>query len=495
MASIKRRNNTFSVIYTYTDETGARKQKWETYKTYGEAKKRKKEIDYKESQGTLIVAHCKTVRELLQEYVELYGKDKWSLSTYDRNVATIHNYILPVLGDVKLKDLNTRVLEIYYKQLKTTPAVPNPMTRKPKSEFVTTSIIRDIHKILRNCFEQAVKWELMEKNPATYATVPVHKPEKREIWTAETLMHAIDVCEDDVLKIALNLAFAGSLRIGELLALTWDCIDISPEAIEEDRAYLIVNKEVQRVSKEAMKDLDHKDIIIVFPENKPTNKTVRVLKSPKTDSSIRKVYLPKSVARMLEKHRQDQEEMIDLMGDDYHDYNLVLTTAFGLPIGGGHIRKALDKLIKEYDLPPVVFHSLRHSSVTYKLKITGGDIKSVQGDSGHAQASMVTNTYGHILDDERRRNARLFEEAFYERRDLNPQMHERNEWLAGKIGQQDQGSQGGQMGQTSQDIQPGTSGLLGNLPEGADLLLLLKVLENPGTAELLTALAKTMKRD
>ena len=99
------------------------------------------------------------------------------------------------------------------------------------------------------------------------------------------------------------------LRIGELLALTWDCIDISPEAIEEDRAYLIVNKEVQRVSKEAMKDLDHKDIIIVFPENKPTNKTVRVLKSPKTDSSIRKVYLPRSVARMLEKHRQDQEEM------------------------------------------------------------------------------------------------------------------------------------------------------------------------------------------
>ena len=78
-------------------------------------------------------------------------------------------------------------------------------------------------------------------------------------------------------------------------------------------AYLIVNKEVQRVSKEAMKDLDHKDIIIVFPENKPTNKTVRVLKSPKTDSSIRKVYLPKSVARMLEKHRQDQEEMIDLI--------------------------------------------------------------------------------------------------------------------------------------------------------------------------------------
>lgn len=47
----------------------------------------------------------------------------------------------------------------------------------------------------------------------------------------------------------MNLAFAGSLRIGELLGLTWDCVDISEEAIKENRAYLYVNKEVQRVSK------------------------------------------------------------------------------------------------------------------------------------------------------------------------------------------------------------------------------------------------------
>ncbi len=44
----------------------------------------------------------------------------------------------------------------------------------------------------------------------------------------------------------------------------------------------------------------------------------------------------------------------------------------------------------------MVFHSLRHTSVTYKLKLSGGDIKAVQGDSGHAQADMVTEVYGHI---------------------------------------------------------------------------------------------------
>ena len=47
-----------------------------------------------------------------------------------------------------------------------------------------------------------------------------------------------------------------------------------------------------------------------------------------------------------------------------------------------------------------------HTSVTYKLKLNGGDIKAVQGDSGHAQADMVTEVYGHIIDEDRRKMRR-----------------------------------------------------------------------------------------
>ena len=55
----------------------------------------------------------------------------------------------------------------------------------------------------------------MAKNSVIYATVPKYKSAKREIWTAETLMHALEVCEDDRLKLALNLAFSCSLRMGD----------------------------------------------------------------------------------------------------------------------------------------------------------------------------------------------------------------------------------------------------------------------------------------
>ena len=70
-------------------------------------------------------------------------------------------------------------------------------------------------------------------------------------------------------------------------------------------------------------------------------------------------------------------------------------------------------LIEKGNLPKVVFHSLRHSSITYKLKLTGGNLKSVQGDSGHAQTKMITDVYSHILDDDRKLNAQKFEQVFY----------------------------------------------------------------------------------
>ena len=92
---------------------------------------------------------------------------------------------------------------------------------------------------------------------------------------------------------------------------------------------------------------------------------------------------------------------------------MTMALIIGMPTESSVIRKAMKNLIEENDLPPVVFHSLRHSSITYKLKLTGGDIKAVQGDSGHAQAATVTDQYSHILDENRRTNAELIEKAFY----------------------------------------------------------------------------------
>lgn len=472
MASIRERNGKYCVLYSYTDAEGKRRQRWETFATKTEANRRKKEIEYKLSSGTFTVLQCIYFRDLLKEYVSLYGKDKWSMSTFDRNSALIRNYILPMIGDARLQEITTRFLEKYYQQLLSTPVVENPFNKRSrKNETVGTSTVRDVHKLVRSCFEQAVKWELVEKNPALNATVPKHKSTPRDIWTAETLLNALDVCEDRELKLALNLSFSMSLRMGELLGLTWDCVDITDEAISTGRANVYINKELQRVSKEALRELDGKDIILVFPEESPLCKTVRVLKTPKTDSSIRRVFLPKTVAELLKVQRAEQERLKEILGSQYQDYNLVMATSFGMPEGDSGLRKKLKKLIADNGLPDIVFHSIRHTSVTYKLKLNGGDIKSVQGDSGHAQVNMVTDVYSHIIDEDRRRNAQLFEEAFYGKKNLNPNIND-----------------GASVAETA------TSGKKTTLevPEGVNAELLAKVLGNPEMAALLTSLANAM---
>ena len=412
MASIQKRGKKYSVVYRVQDENGKSHQKWETFDTQKEADKRKKEIDYKLAVGTFEVPKCATVKEVLEEYVKIYGYNKWGVSTYDGNVGIINNYIIPTIGDTKLSEINNHFMEKYYKELLNMPAVKSSKNMNRQAN-ISASTVNEIHKLLRSCFRQAVKWGLMEKNPAIDATVPKYKKKEREIWTAEMLMQALDACDNKWLKVAFHLSFTATLRLGELLGLTWDCVEMSEEAIEKNSTYIIINKEVERVSKRAIDELDSKDVILTFPSIRKDNKTVRVLKTPKTESSIRKVFIPKSVAMCLTELKKEQDELIEVLGGEYHNYNLVMATTFGLPLGESYLRDKMQKVIDEQGLPDVVFHSIRHTSVTYKLKLSGGDIKAVQGDSGHAQADMVTEVYGHILNEDRRKNAKLIENAFY----------------------------------------------------------------------------------
>ena len=140
-----------------------------------------------------------------------------------------------------------------------------------------------------------------------------------------------------------------------------------------------------------------------------------VLKTPKTESSVRVVYLPRTVAAALieAKKQQDKEKM--LLGSDYKDFNLVLAQSGGHPYEPRQIDQMLSTFIQENELRSVVFHSLRHSSTSIKLQISRGNIKAVQGDTGHAQARMVTEVYVHTNNEERLLLAQKVDEKFFQK--------------------------------------------------------------------------------
>lgn len=240
--------------------------------------------------------------------------------------------------------------------------------------------------------------------------------------------------------------------------------DRKREAIENGSAYIFVNKELQRVTRGALDDLSDKGVIKKFPPCIASTHTALVLKEPKTKTSIRRVYLPKTVAYMLVERKKEIDELMDLFGDEYIDNNLVFCSSNGRPMESQVINRAFNKLIKENGLPHVVFHSLRHSSITYKLKLNGGDMKSVQGDSGHAQVKMVADVYSHIIDEDRCINAQRLEEAFYSSKTPDP----------------------------VEDTEPKTADTAVTESDESDAAKILELLKNPETAALLKQLAKAL---
>ncbi len=462
MASIVKRKSKYSVVYFYQDENGNRRQKWETFNTNAEAKKRKKQIEYEQETGIFVVPEAKTLNDLLNEYMSIYGVNSWAMSTYESRRALMRNYISPLIGDVQLSDISPRMMDKFYRDLLSVKAVV-VKNRTPTNEYLTPHTVREIHKLLRCAFNQAVRWELMPRNPVLNATLPKEERKERDIWTPDTLAKAMEVCDDPILSLALNLAFSCSLRIGEMLGLTWDCVDISPHSIENKNASIYINKELQRVTREALEELSDKGVLKKFPPCIASTHTALVLKEPKTKTSVRRVYLPATVANMLVERRKEIEELMDLFGDEYIDNDLVFCSSNGRPLESAVINRSFNRLIEKHGLPKVVFHSLRHSSITYKLKLNGGDMKAVQGDSGHAQMKMVADVYSHIIDEDRCLNAQKLEAAFYGTKE-NPE--------------------------PAPLPKPQTASEAAE--EDPDTLKILQLLQNPETAALLKQLAKAL---
>ena len=114
------------------------------------------------------------------------------------------------------------------------------------------------------------------------------------------------------------------------------------------RQSLFLGKRCQKDSLNALAHRGRSQVIFTFPEWKQTDSTTSlVLKSPKTESSVRKVYLPRTVALALREVKSTQDALKLLIGDEYADYGLVIAHEDGRPYEERQIAALLRKLIAE----------------------------------------------------------------------------------------------------------------------------------------------------
>ena len=229
------------------------------------------------------------------------------------------------------------------------------------------------------------------KNPFENTTLPKIKRKPREIWDAATIRKALDECKDGRLYVAINLSFACSLRIGEIVGLTWDNIHISDADIASDNAYLCVEKELVRVREDSLAVLGEEEIIKKFPRTMYLEdaSTVIVLKTPKTESSVRKVWIPKTVAYILREWKASQDKQKEFLGSEYLDYNEVMEK----------YEQMMRWLAKVYVNALKIIHYMhdKYDYEAYEMALHDGDVQRIRA-TGIAGLSIVADSLAAIRD-------------------------------------------------------------------------------------------------
>jgi integrase len=177
------------------------------------------------------------------------------------------------------------MIELFFKNLRKTNVSGYKANGKTEGEIskLSSTTVRHVYFILKKAFDKAVEWSFIKSNPILIPA-PSKNKANRSIWDGATVREVLSNISHRQLHLAVHLSFICSLRIGEAMALTWDCVDFENNMIK-------INKTIQRVTKEALEQVPSEQLIKAFSPKIEDKKSVLILKKPKTESSERIIYL------------------------------------------------------------------------------------------------------------------------------------------------------------------------------------------------------------
>lgn len=248
--------------------------------------------------------------------------------------------------------------------VKLTPQHIQRMYRE-KQEAGLTRTVSLMHSVLHKALGQAVKWGLVPRNVVEAVNPPrVPRKEFRPL-SPEEVSRFLEAAKDDRLYALYVLAVSCGLRLGELLGLKWDDVDLAKGAIR-------VARQLQWIKG-----------------------TGPVFSEPKSAKARRTIVLPANVQAVLRRHRTRQAEERLKLGDVWQDWGLVFTTTIGTPLDPRSVYDSFYPLLEKARLPRIRFHDLRHTCATLLLA-QGVHPKIVQEQLGHSQVNLTLDTYSHV---------------------------------------------------------------------------------------------------
>lgn len=338
--------------------TGKQIQRSVTGKTQKEVAQKLKLATTAIDSGTYIAPSKLTVGEWLDIWQQDYlGGVK--PRTVDSYCTTVEAHLKPAFGAIKLEVLPTHEIQRFYNSLQKEQGDKPPLS--PKT-------IHNIHGVLHKALQQAVELGYIHINPATACKLPrVEKPEIQPL-DAEAIEKLLDVIKGHAYEFVYIVTLFTGMREGEVLGLTWDCVDF-------DKGTITINKQIQK-------------------ERRGTGQYHLV--SPKNGKGRRITPAP-SVMSILKIQRRRQLEWRMKAGPIWEDTGLVFTNELGYNLSAQTVYLHFKKLAAEAGYPNTRFHDLRHSYAVAALQ-SGDDIKTVQENLGHHTAAFTLDVYGHVTE-------------------------------------------------------------------------------------------------
>ena len=382
---VTRKGKTYSyweAQVTVGADPGSGKQIRKTYtgKTQKEVREKMQAAAVAVQDGDYFEPAKMTVSQWLDLWLKEYTGDKKYL-TVKHYTAQVETHIKPALGAVKLGKLTTPQIQGFYNELGRTGHAIETKDKKTGKTTITqiplsTKSIRNIHGIFTKALNTAVDVGYIKTNPADRVTLP--RIEKKEIHPLDDAQVAAfyKAAEKDEYCYLLRLIPFTGLREAEAMALTWDCVDFEAGALK-------INKQLVKRPKAAGG--------FTFAETK--NSKIRIVKPAPSVMKLLKQRQLQQIAQRL----KAGETWEGWKNEKERKTALVFTTATGGNLSPQTVYNHCKKVLESIGAGDRCVHDLRHTYAVLSLQ-NGDDIKTVQGNLGHATAAFTLDVYGHVSE-------------------------------------------------------------------------------------------------
>jgi integrase len=319
--------------------------------------------------GEFVEPTAITLNQFLDRWLEAALKPRVRAKTFFSYVDMLKRHVRPELGGRRLCDVSPLDVQSLYGKLLERGLSPRS--------------VRYLHAILNSVFKQAVRWQMLARNPASGAELPKQSRPAVQAFTPDQAAAFLLAAKSDRYAALFSLMLTTGLRPGEAFGLRWPDVDWK-------RGTVTVRKAISRVGKEWR------------------------LEDPKTEKSKRTIPLPQGVLQELAEHRRGQLEERMSLGAEYQDHGLVFAGHTGQPLDLRNVAQRHFKVILRRAGLPETFtlYSLRHSCAT--LLLAGGEnLKVVSERLGHASIVLTADVCSHVSESMQQQATRKLELLLY----------------------------------------------------------------------------------